>query len=136
MVSSSKRRSFIYCILTCLRSQPLRESSESRSKDKKRHKSPLEPCGNLGDLIATVTTSPACMLAQRLRCSVWALCPPGDEQQGCCGLKSWFAAPIINWQQHLSRPAGMQGASDSLKDSCVLPPSPSQLWLGHQPFGN
>lgn len=74
--------------------------------------------------MAIVTTSPACTLAQELRCSVWALCPLGDEQQGCCGLKSLFAAPITDWQQHLSRPAGMQGASDSLKDSCVLSPSP------------
>lgn len=71
-----------------------------------------------------VTTSPTCPLAQRWCFSVQALCPPGDEQQGCCGLKSWFAAPIIDWQQHLSRLAGMQGVSDSLKDSCVLSPSP------------
>lgn len=74
--------------------------------------------------MAIVTTSPACTLAQRLHCSVQALCQPGYEQQGCCGLKSWFVAPIIDWQQHLSRPAGMQAASDSLKDLCALSPSP------------
>lgn len=59
-----------------------------------------------------------------MRCSAQALCLPGDEQQGCCGLKGWFAAPTMAWQQHLSRPAGMQGVSDSLKDSCALSPSP------------
>lgn len=71
-----------------------------------------------------VTTSLAWPLARRWCCSVQALCPPGDEQQECCGLKRRFAAPIIDWQQHLSRPAGMQGVSDSLEDSCALSPSP------------
>lgn len=122
--SSSKRGSFI--LRPHLPEIPALEggSSESRSKDKKTHKNLSEPYGNLGDLMTIVTTSPACTLAQRLHCSMRALCPPGDEQQRCCGLESRFAAPIINWQQHLSRPAGMQGASDSLKDSCMLSPSP------------
>lgn len=86
----------------------------------------LAPRREAGALLA-VSTSPACPPAQRLRCSGQALCPPGDEQQECCGLKGWFAAPIAGWQRCLSRSAGMQGVSDSFKDSCVLSPSPPPI---------
>lgn len=65
-------------------------------------------------------------------CSAQALCLPGDEQQGCCGLKGWFAAPTVAWQQHLSRPAGCreQVTHSRIHARCppLLPPATAVAW--------
>lgn len=108
------------CILTCLKLQPLRMNVWKQKQGQEETWKPIRLHGNLTAVMAIVATSAACALAQ-LHCSVWVLCPPGDEEQRCCGLKRWFAALIIDWHNCLTRPAEMQGVTHSRICACSPP---------------